>query len=54
MLAVFKFLATGLEEVRDFLEESFPSVTIAIAHGKVCYFKLIDIFAIDIVGISFI
>ncbi|WOL00477.1 ATP-dependent DNA helicase, chloroplastic [Canna indica] len=24
----------GLEEVRDFLEESFPNTTIAIAHGK--------------------
>lgn len=24
----------GLEEIRDFLEDSFPSATIAIAHGK--------------------
>ena len=26
---------TGLEEVMEFLEQSFPNVEIAIAHGKV-------------------
>lgn len=26
---------TGLEEVMEFLQQSFPDVTIAIAHGKV-------------------
>ncbi|WCJ30484.1 DEAD/DEAH box helicase putative [Euphorbia peplus] len=27
----------GLEEVMDFLQESFPDVEIAIAHGKVFF-----------------
>jgi transcription-repair coupling factor (superfamily II helicase) len=26
----------GLEEVMDFLEEAFPDIDIAMAHGKVC------------------
>lgn len=29
---------TGLEEVMEFLEKSFPTVEIAIAHGKVVTF----------------
>ena len=29
------FLSSGLEEVMEFLEQSFPNVEIAIAHGKV-------------------
>ena len=29
---------TGLEEVMEFLEQSFPTVEIAIAHGKVVTF----------------
>lgn len=29
---------TGLQEVMEFLEESFLDVPIAIAHGKVCDF----------------
>lgn len=38
-----KFFVTGLEEVKDFLEDSFPNATVAIAHGKVGYFILIQI-----------
>lgn len=37
-LIIFKgccFDDTGLEDVVDFLEQSFPEVPIAIAHGKV-------------------
>lgn len=30
-------LSAGLEEVMEFLEQSFPNVDIAIAHGKVIF-----------------
>lgn len=30
---------SGLEEVMDFLEQAFPNVEIAIAHGKVYLFS---------------
>lgn len=30
-------LSTGLEEVMEFLEQSFPNLEIAIAHGKVIF-----------------
>jgi len=29
------FFLTGLEEAMEFLEEAFPDVEIAVAHGKV-------------------
>jgi transcription-repair coupling factor (superfamily II helicase) len=32
------FCLTGLEEVKDFLEQSFPNVEIAVAHGQVFFF----------------
>ena len=31
------FCLTGLEEVKDFLEQSFPDVEIAVAHGQVFF-----------------
>jgi transcription-repair coupling factor (superfamily II helicase) len=31
------FCLTGLEEVKDFLEQSFPNVEIAVAHGQVFF-----------------
>ena len=30
-------LLTGLEEVMEFLEQSYPNIEIAIAHGKVIF-----------------
>lgn len=33
-------LLTGLEEVMEFLEQSFPNLEIAIAHGKVIFLHI--------------
>lgn len=33
-------LSTGLEEVMEFLEQSFPNLEIAIAHGKVIFLHI--------------
>lgn len=35
-------LSTGLEEVMEFLEQSFPNIEIAIAHGKVIFLYILN------------
>lgn len=35
-------LLTGLEEVMEFLEQSYPNVEIAIAHGKVIFLYIVN------------
>lgn len=37
----FANMITGLEEAMEFLQQSFPDVQIAIAHGKVIFSRLI-------------
>lgn len=37
----FANMITGLEEAMEFLEQSFPDVQIAIAHGKVIFSRLV-------------